>query len=598
MDKRTILAVVLIVLVLGLNQVILNRYMQARRKHAPVATTPAPGAGAGTETGTGGGTGAPGAGSEGGTGGAVPAGGTGVATGGAAGAGAPSAAGLPGAAGPPGALRIVPAPVVERTLRGNGFEVTFTSEGALIHHWVLDHYRDPVRRTSKIDLVPEDRRALQLIVGTSRGQLDFSSAPFSVTEADTAKGTIAFAAQDSSGLRVEKRFRLSGRATLLDLDVVISAPPGMGPLTYRLGWGVPLPLTERTSRERDHQAVAYLGQKLVTAPTFPVGKRRAESRVESGNVRWAGQRSRYFVAALIPDSAVVPQVAVEYGTWEFPQDRDLAIDGGREVSAATTWLAGGAPPGTRLERHARVYAGPIQYEELAPLGVGLETIANLGWKWMVPLSVLLLRLLHLLYRLIPNYGIAIIILSAATKLLFYPLTQSSLRSMKVMHRLQPQVNALREKYQGDPAKMNQAMMNLYKENKVNPLGGCLPMLLQVPVFIALYNVLFFSVELRAAPFVGYIQDLSAPDVLVRYGSFGLHLMPVVMTLSSYLLQSQTPVDPRQKATMYLMPLIMLIFMYSFPSGVVIYWTVNNVLSALQQWLVNRAEDRRLAMGAA
>ena len=192
----------------------------------------------------------------------------------------------------------------------------------------------------------------------------------------------------------------------------------------------------------------------------------------------------------------------------------------------------------------------------------------------------------------------IIILSAATKLLFYPLTQSSLRSMKVMHRLQPQVNALREKYQSDPAKMNQAMMSLYKENKVNPLGGCLPMLLQVPVFIALYNVLFFSVELRAAPFVGYIQDLSAPDVLMQYGSFGVHLMPVVMTLSSYLLQSQTPVDPRQKATMYLMPFIMLIFMYSFPSGVVIYWTVNNVLSALQQWIVNRAEDRRVAVGGA
>ncbi len=592
MEKRTLIAVVLIMVVLGVNQVIFNRYMHSRRKSAPVVT--APPAGTGTDTG------APAGGPPAGPAGAAPAG---APVGGVAPSG-----GVPVGAAPPGGspasmapgtrvtLRVVPRPVVERTLRGDGFEVTLTSEGGVIRDWVLDRYRDPVRHASKIDLVPEARRALQLVVGTSRGQFDLSSAPFALVEEDTLKGVIAFAVEDSSGLHVEKRYRLSGRASLLDLDVVIAGPPELGPLTYRLGWGVPLPLTERTTRERDHQAVAYLGQKLVTAATYPLGKRKTESRVESGNVRWAGQRSRYFVAALIPDSATVPEVAVDYATWHFPEDRDIAVDGGREVSAATTWLAGAAPPGTRLERHARIYAGPIQYQELAPLGVGLETIANLGWKWMVPLSVLLLRLLHLLYKLIPNYGIAIILLSAGTKLLFYPLTQSSLRSMKVMHRLQPQVNELREKYKGEPNKMNQAMMSLYKENKVNPLGGCLPMLLQVPVFIALYNVLFFSVELRAAPFVGYIQDLSAPDVLMRYGSFGLHMMPVVMTLSSYLLQSQTPVDPRQKATMYLMPLIMLIFMYSFPSGVVIYWTVNNVLSALQQYLVNRAEDRKLAAG--
>ncbi|HEY7727448.1 MAG TPA: membrane protein insertase YidC, partial [Candidatus Eisenbacteria bacterium] len=154
-----------------------------------------------------------------------------------------------------------------------------------------------------------------------------------------------------------------------------------------------------------------------------------------------------------------------------------------------------------------------------------------------------------------------------------------------------------EKHKNDPQKMNTAMMKLYQENKVNPLGGCLPMLLQIPVFFALYNVLLFSIELRAAPFVGYIQDLSAPDVLMRVGGFPVHLMPFIMTASSYLMQWQTPVDPRQKVTMYLMPLMMLVFLYSFPVGVIIYWTVNNLLSALQQFLVNRAEDRRLSAQA-
>jgi len=129
------------------------------------------------------------------------------------------------------------------------------------------------------------------------------------------------------------------------------------------------------------------------------------------------------------------------------------------------------------------------------------------------------------------------------------------------------------------------------------MSGCLPMLLQVPIFIALYNVLLFSIELRASGFVGYIQDLSAPDVLFRVGSFNLHLMPVIMTASTFLLQTQTPVAPNQKAMMYLMPVVMLFFMYTFPSGVILYWTVNNLLSALQQYLVNAAEDRRMAAQA-
>jgi YidC/Oxa1 family membrane protein insertase len=166
--------------------------------------------------------------------------------------------------------------------------------------------------------------------------------------------------------------------------------------------------------------------------------------------------------------------------------------------------------------------------------------------------------------------------------------------MKVMHRLQPQVNALREKHAKDPAKMNQAMMSLYKEHKVNPMGGCLPMLLQLPVFLALYQVLLHAIELRSAGFAWWIQDLSAPDVVGHIGGFPIHVLPLIMTGSTFLLQWQTPVDPRQQFMMYLMPVFMLYIMYNLPSGVIIYWTVNNLVSALQQYLVNVAEDRRMA----
>ena len=588
MERKTLLAILLIFVVLIGAQVLQGMYLREKRRHLPPPSPPAAGSPeAGSDTATGQ---APGSapGTAPGTGAPAP-------TTGAPAAPTPPAA-LQAGAGPT-VLRAVPAPALERKLEGDGFEVTFTSQGGSISHWVLGHYRDPVRRARTVDLVPEGARALHVIVRTGYGEFDFSDAPFALLEHDPVAGRIAFAAQDSSGLRVEKRYRLTPDRKLLDLDLRVSAPPELGALTYRLGWAAPLPITELQGHLQDHQGVAFLGQKLLKEQTVPRGKPKKTEILETGNVRWVGQRSRYFVAAVIPDSASVNEAVLEYRGWTPDAGPEVPLPG-RDLVAASAWLAGGAPPGTEIARRSRIYAGPIRYESLQSLNVGLESLANLGWKWLVPVSVVLLQLLNLLYKLIPNYGVAIVIVSALTKLVFYPLTQSSLRTMKVMHRLQPQVEELRQKYKSDPTKMNQVMMKLYKDNKVNPLGGCLPMLLQIPVFFALYNVLLFSIELRAAPFVGYIQDLSAPDVLMRIGGFGLSLMPIVMTGSSYLLQWQTPVDPRQKVTMYLMPLIMLLFMYTFPSGVIIYWTVNNILSALQQWLVNRAEDRRVAMEAA
>jgi YidC/Oxa1 family membrane protein insertase len=259
------------------------------------------------------------------------------------------------------------------------------------------------------------------------------------------------------------------------------------------------------------------------------------------------------------------------------------------------WLNGASAPGMEVVRHGRLYAGPIHYETLVQIGAGLEEVASLGpWKWIVPVSALLLRSLIFLHGLIPNYGVAIILIALGAKLIFYPLSQSSLRTMKVMHRLQPEVNEIREKYANDPAKMNQAMMNLYREHKVNPMGGCLPMILQLPVFLALYQVLLHAIELRAAGFAWWIKDLSAPDVVGHLGGFPIHVLPLIMTGSTFLLQSQTPVDPRQQFMMYLMPVLFLYIMYNLPSGVIIYWTVNNLVSALQQYLVNVAEDRRMA----
>ncbi len=466
------------------------------------------------------------------------------------------------------------APVVVRTLRTDFFAATITSDGASIANWVVPAYKDEVRN-GPVDLVPPGTRAYQVIVEAGGRALDFSQAPFRIVEDHAEQGALTLEARDAKGIRVERRYRVGSDPRILDTEIRVSAPAELGPVRYRLGWGTPLPITEPSTQPNQLQSVALLGTRLehVTG-----SKKPAPERILSGNVRWVANRSKYFIAAVIPDSGTVSEVAFQ-------------SEGG---GVTTAWLQGSASPGSEVMRHARVYGGPIHYETLAAIGAGLDEVANMGWRWMRGISVLLLKCLNALYKAIPNYGVAIIILAAGTKFLFYPLTQSSLRSMKIMHHLQPQIKEMQERYKNDPMKLNSAMMALYKEHKVNPMSGCLPMLLQVPVFFGLYSILLNSIELRASGFVGYIRDLSAPDVLMSISGFPVHLMPIVMTVSTYLLQSQTPVAPAQRGTMYVMPLVMLFIMYSFPSGVVLYWTVNNLLSALQQYLVNLAEDRRLA----
>lgn len=566
MDRRTLLAVVLIMAVLLVDQLIWSRWTKSRQPATtPVAGGPAaPGSARDTTT----------------MRGAAAESARGLAPVPQPGEASSSAARFTGTGATPGNEALVPArvtaaPATRDSLGTGQFRAQFTSRGAAVTSWMLPQYENP-RLKTPVDLIPAGATAMHVAVGARGVAYDFSGVPFRKVAGSASEGFLSYAAEDSSGIRVTKTYRVSRDPHLLDLEVRVSGPPELGPLHYQIGWGTPLPLTELNAHTNERTAVAYLGAKLETVDAGRIAKDGTKRL--SGNVRWAGERNKYFIATVIPDSATIPEVQFQQGLDKLP----------------IVWLSGDAPPGMETVRRGRIYAGPIHYETLVGIGAGLEEVANLGWKWIVPVSAVLLKSLVALHRVIPNYGIAIIIVALAAKLIFYPLTQSSLRTMKVMHRLQPEVNALREKHANDPAKMNQAMMNLYREHKVNPMGGCLPMLLQLPVFLALYQVLLHAIELRSAGFAGWIQDLSAPDVVGHIGGFPIHVLPLIMTGSTFLLQSQTPMDPRQAFMMYLMPLMMLYIMYNLPSGVIIYWTVNNVVSALQQYLVNVAEDRRMA----
>jgi len=217
----------------------------------------------------------------------------------------------------------------------------------------------------------------------------------------------------------------------------------------------------------------------------------------------------------------------------------------------------------------------------------------MGWSVIRPISRITLAFMLFLHRFIPNYGLVILVISLLTKLLFYRLTNKSLKSMKDMQKIQGQVSALREKYKNDAQKLQKETMALYKKEGVNPMGGCLPMLLQMPVFIALYSVLRSTIELRQAPFVWWINDLSQPDVLanlpfsIPFLGTTLSLLPLLMGVSMYVQQKMSTADPRQKAMTVMMPVLFTFFFYRLPSGLVFYWLVNNVLSIGQQWFVHR-----------
>ncbi|MGI9323410.1 MAG: membrane protein insertase YidC, partial [Pseudomonadales bacterium] len=279
----------------------------------------------------------------------------------------------------------------------------------------------------------------------------------------------------------------------------------------------------------------------------------------------------YFVSAWVPDGGE----QVNYSARKL-SNQDIYIFG-------YTTGASVIPPGQTGAFTASYYAGPKDQYRLGELAEGLDLTVDYGFLWWLaqPLFVLLTWI----HGVIPNWGVAIIGLTIVVKLLLYPLSAASFKSMAKMRKLQPEMLRLKERFGEDRQKFSQAMMDLYKKEGANPLGGCLPILLQMPVFLALYWTLMESVELRQAPFALWIRDLSAMDPYF--------VLPILMGVSMYLTQlmQPEPPDPVQAKVFKLMPIMFTFFFLWFPSGLVLYWLVNNILSILQQWYVTRQIDK-------
>jgi YidC/Oxa1 family membrane protein insertase len=296
-------------------------------------------------------------------------------------------------------------------------------------------------------------------------------------------------------------------------------------------------------------------------------------------VKWIAQEDKYFFAALVPTSSIK-----EARVWQVKDSTIIALRGKPGVDSFI------------------LYAGPKEQETLEKLGVGLEHIIDFGFFSIIARPIF--WLLKFFYKLIGNYGWAIIIVTIILRIPFIPLFEKSQKSMKRMQEMQPRMAELKEKYKKDSQKMNKEMMELYRKHKINPVSGCLPLLLQLPIFFALYRILLSAIELRDAPFILWIKDLSAPDALFGHipsvvpiiGGFAVGPLPIVMGISMFIQQKMTPTtaDPRQAKLFMFMPVVLTFVFLNFASGLVLYWFVSNLLSIGQQFYTNRKVAKEAA----
>ena len=481
------------------------------------------------------------------------------------------------------------------------YDAAVSSEGGKLQEFVL-RYRGDKPLVSVGELGPTGLVAAP--TGTPTGQavsMQPSTEAVRIGPERPQQELVLLGSQD--GLRVREALTFRADSYTIDARVrVVNTTAAPRAVTVALPW-----VTRQDWRE-DRAKEKFQGQH----PTEVVWNRGdgvvrvadlCQVQAVSTPGKWIGMGSVWYMAALIPRSGGFTLVA-------HGEDKACESKSKDPVGRATIAVQASPTiaPGQAWEGHVTIFLGPKEYDRLKALG--LEAAINFG-GFPVPRSwgglpmewfgVPILLLMNWVYHHVGNYGIAIILLTVLSKILFYPLTVKSMRSMKAMQALQPQVNALRSKYKSDPQRLQRETMDLYRQHKVNPMGGCLPMVAQVPVFYALYLALSVSVELQNAtffcfgrvpswmPLIGgtdlWICDLASYDPT--------YVLPILMGVTMFVQQKMTPVagDPRQAKMMLIMPFIFTFMFLNLPSGLVLYWTVSNILQILQQWYMDRPKAR-------
>ena len=464
-------------------------------------------------------------------------------------------------------------------LRGEGEELKARSIFDRILPIIRSIFKRKKEPQGRAELIPEGRRAVLSTVRTSNGTYDLANHNFTIEKtvhpSATAKGEVVFAALLPDGATLRKTYTFKKDDYIIGLEEICSGSAK----ELILDWGAGLRQTEKAQRGYMNyfSALAMVGGTFKQWRLDKAVKVLRSGEIDKirdleyvGRVDWGAVKTKYFLACFIP------KTEVRYFKVDTVGPSVVRIGARVDTVAPTELSIGMMSEGSKAEYD--IYIGPIQYDRLKEFGLGLQRAVYLGPGWVSGISRLILKILVGLHRLVHNYGVVIILFSCLMMVIFYPLTFKSLRSMREMQKLQPKIAALKQKHKKDPQRLNTETMSMYKKEGINPLGGCLPLLFQMPVFWALFAILRSMIELRGAHFL-WIGDLSERDPTF--------ILPVLMAGSMFVQQKFTPTDPRQKAMKYMMPMVMLFIFWSFPAGLVLYWFIYNVLSVVQHYILHR-----------
>lgn len=471
-----------------------------------------------------------------------------------------------------------PVPVSENIrLENERIIIYFSNRGGVITEVLLkDYYHYDM--VNLVNLIPSDAQLFDWTVETTDRVLRLDEMVFQweTSERDHKK-TLTFYLENQGRRIIERNYSLNdeyGVVTELFVENVGEVR------NYSLAFGSGIADTEETVRHKDND-YRFIGQIQNVRNSIPL-RRIKDKETIRGNVDWAAIRSKYFILVLIPEQRLLTEDIIVYRSNESPAF-EVSIRPGRTAN--------------QIYDRFELYLGPLDYNNLQRYGIGLEETIDMGWKVIRPLSRFFLWLLTNLNRVFGNYGITIIFFALILKIVLYPLTHKSFSSSHKMQKVQPYMQEIQRKYRSDPKQMQAELQKLYKEHGVNPLGGCFPLLLQMPIFFALYPVLRSSIEMRQASFLLWLTDLSEPDPYLILPI----LMGIFMFVQQKLMIPKTKPDlekmdekqrmqvqsqmQQQKMMLYIMPVFMVFIFRTLPAGLVLYWTVFNIFSIIQQYFI-------------
>lgn len=489
-------------------------------------------------------------------------------------------------------------------IEGGLFDVRLSSKGASIVSWKLKEFLTWDKHT--VDLINQNSAGdPHLLFYSSDGKL-INTKDLHFSFSNGAFSRISLTSKDS--VRVEMVLNVSERARIVK-SILFRNDSYAAELSYRfenmqdiisnfeyqVAWESGLRFVEHNSIDEAEfaAAFAYSGGELIEIDASTVNESVQENL--SGTIDWVGTRSKYFSVAIVPRQTETRGAFLEGVRLARPNNGAYEA---YSIALKIPFLGKSSETASFT-----IFAGPLEYNIVEDLGVKLEEMISLGAAWIIrPISVyVMIPLFQFLHWFIPNYGIVIIVFSFIIKFALYPLTKTSMASMRKMQALQPMMEEIRTKHKDDPQKMNTQIMKLYKEYGVNPAGGCLPLLLQMPILYALWSVFRSAIELRQANFVWWINDLSIPDVITKlpfqipiFAIDQISGLALLMGITMFVQQKMTVKDPRQKMMVWMMPILMTLLFNSFPSGLNLYYFVFNLLSIGQQaWFNKQHKDEPL-----